>query len=292
MLLLNLTTDKLQIISGQAGDLDVHVSFIDMTNADPPVIKGSTSGRQNTNITTATTTDVCAAPGSNVLRNIKTIHARNAHASTPMDVTVQFNQNGTLFELFKVTLKSQETLEYVEGIGFFVLTVAAAQVLAKILSADDAGGQNVATAQPWFPTQGAVTVTGDTLYYMEGHLYTTRAAGAVSHTTSLLFAGTATLTSISYVAKAQVGDTDALLPLSRVVSRVATATVVKAASTSTTEAISIDLEGFVRINAGGTFIPQFIYSAAPGGAPTIKANSGFRLTPIGSGSFVSSGAWS
>lgn len=124
MLLLTATTDKLQVITGSAGTLDIHASFIDMSNADPPVVKGSTSGRQHTAITTATTTDIVAAPGASTTRNVKTLHIRNKNASTATDVTVQFSQNATLFELWKCNLAPGEALEYVEGIGFFEVNAA------------------------------------------------------------------------------------------------------------------------------------------------------------------------
>lgn len=291
LLMLTATTDKMQVITSAVGAIDVVAVFMDMTNADPPVVKGSSSGRQLTAITTAATTDVVAAPGSNTLRNVKTVHIRNKHATLSMDVTVQFNANSVIYEIHKTTLRAGEALEYIEGIGWFTLQVTAVPELFKILSADDAGGQNVATAQPWFPTAGGVTVAGNTTYRMQGLLVISRAAGAVSHTIGMLFAGTATLTSIQYVAETNVGETEALLPESRVTSRVATNTAVTAASTTATEQKQIALNGIVRINGAGTFIPQFIYSAAPGGTPTIKANSFFRLTPMGDGAVVSAGVW-
>jgi hypothetical protein len=57
--------------------------------------------------------------------------------------------------------------------------------------------------------------------------------------------------------------------------------VITAANTSATENLVIRVSGTMRINAGGTVIPQFIYSVAPGGAPTIKRNSFFRMSAIG-----------
>lgn len=121
MILLTATTDKIQIITGATCTVDVNSSFMDMSNADPPVVKGSTSGRQNTAITTATTTDVVAAPASSTIRNVKSLHVRNKHATNSCDITVQFNQNATLIELHKVTLRAGECLEYIEGVGFFTL---------------------------------------------------------------------------------------------------------------------------------------------------------------------------
>jgi hypothetical protein len=292
MLLLTATTDKIQVITGQAVTVDVHSSYMDMSQADPPVIKGSTSSKTNTAITTATTTDVVAAPAASTTRNIKTIHVRNKSTTLSVDVTIQFNQNGTLFELFKTTLIAGAQLEYIEGVGFFVVSPTAATILQRMLTADDTGGQNVATAQPWFPTTGAVAVAASTTYIMEGFLEAIRAAGTTSHTTSLLFGGTATLTGIQWWADVNTGDVETTIADSRTISRVATATAVKAASTSATEALSVHLFGIVRVNAAGTLIPEFQYSVAPGGAPTIKSNSYFRLTPVGDNTFATSGTWS
>jgi hypothetical protein len=121
MLLLTATTDKIQVITSAAVTVDVHTSFMDASNANPPVVQGDTMGRLNTAITTATTTDIVVAPAASEIRNVKTINIRNKHASTATDVTVQFNQNATLFELVKVTLLAGQTLEYVEGVGWFVV---------------------------------------------------------------------------------------------------------------------------------------------------------------------------
>lgn len=172
-----------------------------------------------------------------------------------------------------------------------ISTAQETSVMFKALSAL-AAGSDVATAQPWFPSLGGVAVAANTTYFFEGYLRISRAAGVVSHTLSLLFGGTATLTSIAYKADCNTGDVVTNLAENQTAIEVATATVVKAASTSATEQIAIKVSGVVRINVAGTFIPQFQYSAAPGGAPSILANSWFQLTPVGPGSVVSSGTWS
>lgn len=162
--------------------------------------------------------------------------------------------------------------------------------LFKVLAADDAGA-NVNTAQPWFPTAGAVDVEANTTYFFEGLLWLSRAAGVTSHTTALLFGGTATLTSIMYAALPGTGQVATIASADIAVSSVATALNIKAASTTATEQIKVFVKGTVRINAVGTFIPQFQYSAAPGGAPTVKADSYFRMQKIGSGAVASKGTW-
>lgn len=150
--------------------------------------------------------------------------------------------------------------------------------LYSALVADGAAGSNVATAQAWFATNSTFTVKAGT-YEFRGKLYLSRAAGVTSHTTGTLFGGTATVTSISGVAKAN--DTDdtgtTLLAFKSLWFAAATATVVKTASTSATEQIVIEIEGTVTFAGVGTFIPQYIFSVAPGGAGTPKKGSYFSM---------------
>jgi hypothetical protein len=163
-------------------------------------------------------------------------------------------------------------------------------VLFKALAAD-ATGSNVNTAQPWFPTAGAVTVAAATTYFFEGYLRLSRSAGTTSHSTQLLFGGTASLTGIAYQAVVNTGDVVTNAAANQTAIEVATATTVKAASTSATEQTAIRVFGIIRINAGGTLIPQFQYTSAPGGAPTVKANSFFKLFPIGDNTVATRGTW-
>lgn len=146
MLLLTATTDTIEIVTGQACSVDAHASYMDMSNADPPVVKGSTSGRTHKNITTATTTASCVpAPAASTIRNVKSLNIRNKHATDSVTVTVQFNQNASLFELHKVTLLAGEALEFIEGIGFFVL---GAQMLGyKKELASDASNSTTTAAE-------------------------------------------------------------------------------------------------------------------------------------------------
>jgi hypothetical protein len=171
-----------------------------------------------------------------------------------------------------------------------VADVMVRQVLFRAMPAD-AAGQNVATAQPWFPTLGGVTLAANTTYEVEGWLYLTRAAGTVSHTVSILFGGTATLTSLDLLMSASSTVGNVLGAMSSIAVSVATAVVVTAASTSATEQVMLYAVGVLRVNAAGTFIPQFQYSVAPGGAPTVKRGSWFRLRALGDVAVASAGAW-
>ena len=159
-------------------------------------------------------------------------------------------------------------------------------------------GTDTASAQVWFPGGGAtgITLPASTNYFFEGLIAFSRSAGTTSHTISLLFAGTATLTSIMYHVEAHAADSGSFQPGSTGdlsgIQEAASAVILSVASTSASETFVAYVKGTVRINGAGTFIPQFQYSAAPGGAPTIRANSYFRMYPTGTNTVLNVGNWS
>ncbi|CAN1721999.1 protein of unknown function [Hyphomicrobium sp. 1Nfss2.1] len=158
--------------------------------------------------------------------------------------------------------------------------------------ASDLTGSNVNTAQPVFGSAGdAVTVDAGTLYEFEAQYWITRAAGTTSHTTGVLFGGTATFTSIDYLAQVTNPTGNALANVQQIMGSAASLLTLTAANTSATENVQVKLSGTMRINAGGTIIPQFQFSAAPGGAPTIKRGSYFKLRPITSAAAAAVGPW-
>lgn len=115
MLILASASDKLQIITGSAGTIDVHVSWMDN-------VAGSVAlGRTNTaNITTATITDVVASPAAGSQRNIKTMHVHN-RGIVNNDITVVHTDGTTPVQLHKVTLVPAGSLEYIDEVGFGVI---------------------------------------------------------------------------------------------------------------------------------------------------------------------------
>ncbi len=283
--------DKLQVSSSDAADLDVVCTYTPYSEAAPPV--PGAPDRQLTQITTATTADVLGAPagsGTDARRALKFMTVTNKDSADTTVVTVLYNSDGTQIRLYQATLRPGETLVFAEGVGFAVPDAAGLELM-RVLSADDTGA-NVNTAQPWFPTNGAVTVEADTTYRMQGAWSSQRAAGTTSHTTGISFGGTATVASIRWWAQCGEGDVATLADSDLIVHNATSNLQVKAASTSSSEFIKLTLDGIVRFSAAGTFIPQFTYSSAPGGAPTIHANSFFRLCPLGSAAFNTQGPWS
>jgi hypothetical protein len=135
------TTDSLEIVTSAACDVDYIVSWVDASNATPPVL--SRPDRSHGNITTATTTaNVVATPASGVCRNIKEASIRNDHASSPVDITVQYDISGTKRSIIKITLLAGETLSYTAGTGWFRIPTSSASnpMLYNVSVADQASG--------------------------------------------------------------------------------------------------------------------------------------------------------
>jgi hypothetical protein len=118
VLLLTSTSDKLQVVTASAVTVDVHASWVDNLSGT------ITPGRTNTAITTAATTDVVAAPAASTQRNIQTLSIRNKHASSSNAVTIRHTDGTTIVEIFKYTLLAGEQIEFLDNIGFRVISAS------------------------------------------------------------------------------------------------------------------------------------------------------------------------
>lgn len=150
------------------------------------------------------------------------------------------------------------------GVKFKVLTADAATF------ADDNSAHAIAGLGVTLPVG---------VFVFRGHIRTTRTAGTTSHTTSFLFGGTAVITNIVFVVRARTGDAAASAAVNSVAFEAAAGGVVKAASTSATEDVDLEIEGVVTIGTGGTLLPEMQYSVATGGVTTPKAGSWFDYVP-------------
>lgn len=164
-------------------------------------------------------------------------------------------------------------------------------VQVSVLTANFAGA-DVATPQPVFPAaQDAITLEAATTYAFEAEYAISRAAGTTSHTTGVLFGGTAALTSIGYMAQVTNPTGNVVASVQQLWGAAATLLTLTAANVVATENLNILLKGTVRVNAAGSLIPQFQFSAAPGGVPTVKQNTSFRIWPLGINTLTSAGQW-
>lgn len=151
---------------------------------------------------------------------------------------------------------------------------------------------NSASAQsPFAAAVDTFTLPASTSYRFELLVQIT-GMGATTRTTALEFdAGTASFTSISYFAEIATGAAVTIATArDSKHSTAATAQVINA--TVATAAATIKATGIVRINAGGTFIPQIKFSADPTGTILCKTDSYFMLIPLGSNTVASVGALS
>lgn len=154
-------------------------------------------------------------------------------------------------------------------------------------------GADSATAQTWFPGGGAtqITVIAGTTYFFEGYISLARTAGTTSHITTLEWAGTATVASIAYALIGTQSTDGFFSPQAAQMKPGSSTTGDTCWSTNNTanENLAAYVSGIVRFSAAGTFKPQFKYSAAPGGAPTIQKNTWFRMRLIGQDDVLSRG---
>ncbi len=195
---------------------------------------------------------------------------------------------------------SSETLPRIRRLDSAGTIWPSADIFMMALSSDYTLTDS-ATAQKAFnsSTNGAITLPASSSYLLEAEYMITN-TGTTSHTWGVLFAGTASLTALDFQARGRSGITS-LLTLTAdssasqqtgAGSLPTTNLVMTAASTSSTEKVLISIRGVVRINAGGTFIPQVKLSAQANGTEKMLRGSFIRLTPFGSDTATSLGNWS
>jgi hypothetical protein len=111
MIILDATTKSLEVKLAGAittNQLDVACHAVDLLSTDQSV-----SATVNTDIATnsGTAVTIMAAPAASHTRVVKSLTVYNKDTVDAV-VTVQKNDNGTLFILVKVTLATGETLDY------------------------------------------------------------------------------------------------------------------------------------------------------------------------------------
>jgi hypothetical protein len=114
MLILASASDKLQLITSAAGNINVHASYLDN-------VAGTVApGRQNVNITTAATTDIVPSPASGTFRNLKTLHIYNVGPSN-QTVIIQHTDGTTVVQIHETLLQPGQDLQYRDEAGFAFL---------------------------------------------------------------------------------------------------------------------------------------------------------------------------
>ena len=139
-----------------------------------------------------------------------------------------------------------------------------------------------------------VTLSSSTIYAFDALLMMSKSAGTTSHTVAFGFGGTFTNNNIVYSIVRDGNSTGFTNNGNTAMMTIQTAnsTVITGARTAAAFFDVLYLKGTVSVNSGGTFIPQYTLSAAPGGAYTTAVGSYFLIYPIGAaGSNINIGTW-
>jgi hypothetical protein len=164
--------------------------------------------------------------------------------------------------------------------SFIAGTDYAPASLIKVLTSDTAATDGTST-QDWFST-GAVALAASGLYQIDGLLHINSTTTTTSHTVSCNFSfDTLTKNWITWVAFGHPDTFDSGADSTN--NTTATFTSENGgvcAIPSTVAGTSIEIEGFISVNAAGTIKPQFSFSAAPGNTPKVIAGSFIKFTPV------------
>jgi hypothetical protein len=158
-----------------------------------------------------------------------------------------------------------------------------------IVGADSTAAQNILGV--------GVTLSSNTVYAYFGNFNFFKTSGATGHHMKFGFGGTATIHSISYnllVQDSNNGYTpySATRTVTQYTPETASAVQITNDGATSFRTTNIQIQGTVRVTTGGTFIPQYQLSAAPGGAYTHSTGNFMGIYPIGTGTGnISVGTW-
>lgn len=158
----------------------------------------------------------------------------------------------------------------------------------------DLAGANATGAQSLYGV--GVTLSASTVYEFFMYFILSKSAGTTSAACSLGFGGTATVNNILYGGAANANtnafSSGQVTGATTFDSNTTASTLFMSAGASAGRYFDAYLCGTVSVNAGGTFIPQYTLSAAPGGAFSTLAGSFIKIYPVGAaGANVNVGTW-
>lgn len=111
MIFLTATNHTLELITSTTSQIDVYVSYVDITTS------WGTPWDTQASITTATTTTILSAPASSTQRQIKMISLNNSGTSANT-ISVRKDVWGTDYTISDFTLQPWEAMRYVDGNWF------------------------------------------------------------------------------------------------------------------------------------------------------------------------------
>ena len=192
-----------------------------------------------------------------------------------------------------------KTITFVAGTGTFntnTVTITSVDSATQITVSSTGGTIPTAgtVTNVKVATTGALTLLANTIYVFEQLLYVT--TGATSHTTAIGFGGTIGVSSIMHTTQTEsTGAVSGNIQVSGSSAMQSTyfttlaGGVVSSAGTALQTAFRT--RGAIRTSTSGTLIPQITFSAAPTAPNSLSPISFFKITPIGSSTAYTVGAW-
>src|SRR5262245_9164115 len=293
MLILASTSDKIQLITAQAVNVDVYAAWMDWNGTV------ATPGRLNSKITTATTTDVVGSPGSSVYRNVKKLMMQNVHASSSVGITVQHTDGTNVIVFESLTLLAGEKLVYDEGVGFTLFDatgIPKANALAIASSAGQILALLAATVNNSTTTAAKITGLDKTVgigtwlfeYFVR---YQSGTAGtgikwSVNHTGTVSWmVYNAHLVSANTGTADAAADQDVLLTTGGLYNtwaaraKSAAATMISASVDTVNVDMFLKIEGIMQVTAGGNI--ELYHASETAVQTSIMLGSALRLTLVG-----------
>ena len=160
-------------------------------------------------------------------------------------------------------------------------------------------GQNATGTQSVFGLANGVTLSNNTVYFIEAVYMMYKPSGTTSHNFLIGFGGTLTTNNIGILAyefdgNATLGTLQHPTQTQQLyINNFSQQQISYTGMTAATQQVYVILKGYISVNTGGTLLPQYSLSAAPGTAYTTEPGSYFLIYPVGAaGANVSIGAWS
>lgn len=191
-----------------------------------------------------------------------TLPTGGTYLTTPINGAIEFNSKCLAF----TPLNSERGL------------ILSSQTVVNISAI---AGTNATTAQPFLDKNPVVS--SGTWYEFSGIFMLAKTVGTNSHNIDFKFGGTAVISAVTSFTVAQIGpgrygglteagawNSDIRFQLNAIPINYGVAFV------------AVKISGFVHFSTGGSFIPQYILSADPGGSYSTDPACGFKIAPLAS----------
>jgi len=160
------------------------------------------------------------------------------------------------------------------------------------LAADRALSGSSTTAQNIFGATGTFTATAATTYLLEAVIFIDNGTGAVSNTAQFAFGGTAAWTA-GFI-RCMGARTTSLSGLGATTLTSFTTSnggFLQIGAASTSRYMHATFQGTIRVSTAGTILPTVVYDVATSTVPNVKIGSYWKMTPVGTNTMTTIGAF-